>query len=357
LRADNYHYAGRYYRPYINNDGELKGNRSESALITTAHNMMKRCDLVPRSGCCDFFVKRLDAFRKRHPDSNLILSEEPFGNQWQQPEDYLAIREAVKNHWDVTIVVAYRRFYEWIPSTRFQQDRLDRPSQTKDVWPGEGAGRAIVPLFPTWYSQWGRCCFTDSILDSVGDTFPMKILNLHDHDDGHKSPLTIFLCDLLGTEEVPNSCARSQERDHNATASETVMNSHTRVPSFYYDALATAAAAQGLVNTTAWKRPNVRAAIQAYHEHDRNLTATDLDLVCPSERQLADFLDESLQKERKYLPDFFDENEHREAFAQAFDQQKGIYCWVNTTAVLEQEEWQHFFTQLQSAVPDEGGPV
>ena len=84
LEVDGYSYAGRYYNPYTNvTTGEYFLNRSETTLLTAAHTMLKHCDLEPRVECCRNFSAELKAYPHAGQQRNIILSEEPFGNQWQ----------------------------------------------------------------------------------------------------------------------------------------------------------------------------------------------------------------------------------------------------------------------------------
>jgi len=132
LEADGYSYAGRYYNPYTNiTSGEYFLNRSETTLLTAAHTMLKHCELEPRVECCRNFSAELRAYSHAKKQRNIILSEEPFGNQWQHHEDWEAIRDAIQDDWDVTVVVGYRRFYAWLPSARYQRERTDRKLQRK----------------------------------------------------------------------------------------------------------------------------------------------------------------------------------------------------------------------------------
>ena len=127
LREDNYAYAGRYYAPFVHpKTGEYKLGRDESPLLVTAHNMLKHCDRHgggERYQCCIGFARELDAYARRHRwVGGVILSEEPFGNQWRRTEDWRAIQRALlmaggggdensttaNFKWEVTVVIGYR---------------------------------------------------------------------------------------------------------------------------------------------------------------------------------------------------------------------------------------------------------
>ena len=126
LAVDNYTYAGRQYQPYYNDKGRLVVDRTMPSLLMEAREMFQSCTLVPRSRCCAKFRRRLDDYQRRQ--QNVILSDESLNTNhfWQSPEDYQAMKKALQDDWNIVVVVGYRRFYEWIMSLKFQQDRLDQ---------------------------------------------------------------------------------------------------------------------------------------------------------------------------------------------------------------------------------------
>ena len=359
LHADGYAYAGRYYTPKIDADsgGTIRLGRSQSSLLETAHAMLKQCPHQDdqRWRCCKTFAQELDAYVQQQGVPHVILSEEPFGNQWRHPQDWVAIMEALRNtktnsnQWHVTVVVGYRHFYAWLPSARFQHERLDR---INPVWPEPyGTGRSVQPFYPDWYSgmeytsnfneEWNKNFqHTANILDSMNHTVEdVRILNLH--NDQHYSPLRLLLCG--STTRTPTACRqalrREQEQHH-----ETVMNTQSSVPSPFYDALATVAAAFALVNTTAHTRTQVRDAIQYRHETVLGLTLHDLPLQCPPAAVLEQLRNTSLALEERCLsspPTTTASKElHRAGFDEYVEHQQ--YCFVDTEAVLNDPEWRDF---------------
>jgi len=216
----------------------------------------------------------------------------------------------------------------------------------KEYWPSAG-GRALLPVFPDTlendvWRQWYH--YTDTLLETVGTTFPVRMINLHTSDDA--SILTQFLCDVL--DEADYACGRSRQRD---ILEQTVLNTQeaAAVPSLYYDALATAAAEAGMIDEMAYKRKDIRNAIQVYQEEILGLTADDLPEVCPSREDLEALYQRSLEMERKYMPSLLSDEvegdlEHRDGFeAKVAD---NSYCWVDATAILFDPQWQQFFAQF-----------
>ena len=354
LGENNFHFAGRFYRPYISdNTGSLVMNRSESKLLEVARTMFREDD---NDDATDFsaFRRELEAVYNEQmratrvkdgpstPLQTVILSDEVFGNMWLDPEIYETIRDTVSDEWQVTVVVGYRRFFEWILSSKFQRDRTDRTSAGgKERWPSEG-GRALLPIFPDTlendqWRQWYH--YSDTILGAVRQTFPVRMINLHATDDA--SVLTQFLCDILDNADF--ACARSRERD---VLEQTKLNTQedSAVPSLYYDALATAAAEMGWIDEDAHSRQQLRNAIRLYQEETRGLTSDDLPELCPSSSELESLYERSLEFERLYIPSLLTEPAHREAFeAKIAD---NSYCWVDAATVLMDPQWKQFFHQF-----------
>jgi hypothetical protein len=354
-------YAGRFYRPYYrtpavatkttntNADTFLMLNRSESPLLVAARQMLHANNCArPGPSCCMAFRDELDAYYQdhHHHDSNrtVILSDEAFGNMWTDPAHFRAIHQTLAAHWTVTVVVGYRHFYEWILSSKYQRDRTDRISnQGKVQWPGPGpaGGRALLPLFPDTLSNWRQWFhYTDTLVfDAKQGLLDVRILDLH--ATTNSSILTQFLC----AANLHEDCATSQQVDmQKSGAPMTVMNAqaNTTVPSLYYDAVATMAAEQNLVNTSVHGRSHVREAVRAFHEDTNGLAPDNLVLHCPSPSELTKLLEYSLQMEQAFFV-VANQQAHIDGFwAKA---NANAFCWVNATAVLNSQRWRDFFAE------------
>jgi hypothetical protein len=217
LLDDGYWYAGRYYKLSTNKtDGTTHLDRSgESMLLTEAHNMFEHqyCqakDIAGRVDCSRKFATELNQVVQRSGFRRIVLSEEPFGNRWNDPADWLAIKEALaEEQWNVTVLVGYRRFFSWWISAHFQRERTDRAhNHTNDRWPAAG-GRVKVPLFPTWWNSWTKSAYRPphTVLEDIGDTFPVQIINLHDYEH-LVSPSRMVMCEVLA---APRACAKIEQ--------------------------------------------------------------------------------------------------------------------------------------------------
>jgi hypothetical protein len=339
LMDDGYWYAGRYYDLWTNEtDGKTHKGRSESKLLNETHDMLNYChatNLTGRVDCCRSFARELNEVVERSGFRRIVISEEPLGVQWDDPEDWLAIREAVGDQWNITVLVGYRRFYSWWISAHFQRERTDRShNHQNDLWPEQG-GRAKAPLFPTWWHGWTKSSYrpTSVVLENIGDTFPVQIINLH--DENLVSPSRMMLCEVLDT---PQACAKIEQ------VPETVLNTQEDAPSLFYDAIATDAAAMGLIDINARSRIDVRELVRVYHEEELGLGPDDLPMTCPPLSDLNALLNMSLSIEAQYLPNFATSRRIAEHEAEFWATN---FCFVDTGKVLALVAWIDFFAALQ----------
>jgi hypothetical protein len=336
-------YAGRFYRPYrAETTNALMLNRSESPLLVTARQMLHP-SYCSRAGpwCCETFRDQLDEYIGLN--RTVILSDEAFGNMWTDPSQFRAIQQSLALRWNVTVVVAYRHFYEWILSSKYQRDRTDRISnQGKVQWPGPDGGRALLPLFPDTLSNWRQWFhYTDTIVYNANKgSLDVRILDLHASTTS--SILTQFLC----AANLNEDCLTSRQVDLKKDTM-TIMNSqaHTTIPSLYYDAIATLAAETNLVNTTLHERSHVREAVRAFHEDINELKPEDLVLLCPSEAELTKLLEYSLTLEKAFFV-VANQQAHIDGFWSKAN--SNAFCWVNATAVVNSQKWRDFFAETLS---------
>jgi len=190
-------------------------------------------------------------------------------------------------------------------------------------------------------NRW-RFPFTDAAVANARDSFPIEILSLY--EESFDSTRSVFLCHIL--KDANAACKTSLRYD--AHKEEAPLNSRATKTSFFYDAIATAAAARGLLNTTLSTRRQATAVIKQHHETHLGLTAMDFDLICPSATELEALLHYSLQLEAEILSDSFVamEEEHVAGFQRMVAAK--AYCWVDTNAVLKRTEWKEFFARWQS---------
>jgi hypothetical protein len=373
LSKDRMIYVGRFYHPTVHlRSGVLVLNRSESALLASARTI-RSSQSDANTTCCTSFAAILDSvyrgelksynqadagFDEEHFELTVVMSDEYFSKAWQDNGYYRALSDSLRDEWDVVIVAGYRRFYEWILSSKYQRDRTDHIGiGGKELWTSlsagddrskavipKGTGRELQPMFPTTFRTWReQYQYTDSILHHVDGIFPIRLINLHSANE--KSLVSHLLCVVVAGAE--HACALSRQRDVE-TLEATTLNSQEgkTIPSLYYDAIATEASRVGLIDVEQYTRRQVRETIRYYHEIALGRLPDDLILACPSPKQLGELLAVSMDLERSCMPELgaSSGDDHRAGFEAKVATK--AYCWVNATANLEQQHWQEFFQQF-----------
>jgi len=336
LQEDGFSYLGRFYEACDKENQEHEGLcRDTTELLKVCRTLFKGklCKDADRSKCVAPFLEYIRPYQ----DSNVIISDENFA-QWE-PQDIQAFHKAIEHDgsWDVSVVVTYRHWSEWLLSAKFQRERIDKWSAFKSNWVGPGLqGSDPDPLFPTYLHKWKDLhVYCDTLVDRYGKYFPVSILNLHDKE----SLRTGFLCRTLTGAKT--SCRRSRQQE---TKGETFLNVKEDVPSVFYDAIATAAASKGLVHTEMVERRFVLCEFWKENEKKREKSFKDLPLLCPSKKALNEYLKESLLLQEKMIPGS-DDTEHRAEFNRRVENKD--FCWVDANRVLDSNEWSSFLPRFQ----------
>ena len=340
LKVDGYEYKGRTYSKFTSAAGKKSLKRVDSDVQRIGRHMFKHCHQTPRKKCAEGFVRELNNILNNTKHCrNVIISDEAYA-LWTE-KDVLALREALNDTWEVLVVIGYRRIFDWLPSTKFQRERVDRWGAFKSNWPGPGRqGKQLEPLFPGYIQKWRDYhIYTDALVEIFQKEFAVSILNLYE-----KTTIrTTFLCKILL--DTPNACNASRQLDKQQ--GETHVNDHDDAPSSFYDAVATTAAARGLINIDVIERRFVLCDIRKHQQEVLNQGPFEFPLICPSENELDRFLNESLRMEA----DLLGENErnisdHIESFRMKVA--CNAFCWVDSEAVLDMEVWQSYFARFSN---------
>ena len=392
LAQDGYVYLGRIYHPYSNGE-RIVLNRSPDTLAQTYfRDMFKRCWRATKRECVEDLRDLLRSqYRKPYQSHlSLLVSDEAFlklfddSSESETNENYVLMKEVLAEDWDVVLVLAYRRFFEWLPSAKYQKDK-PTADRSKSLWPGDGSkGLHLRPLFPSFESlnqteislrKWGReHFFSESTVATLRNltspNFQLKIYHMY----GKMSVRTTFLCKVVP--RAPFSCRSSQQQD--SFQQETRMNARSEsenmnipsYPSALFDFLATSASS--LIDTEKWERQKVARMLRDHYfeasteffDNYTSITPNDpeseeinsetltpppnpwkLPLVCPSQAQLDLLEQQSLTLEALHIPKLYQKTgvQHRSAFRSAA-RTAPDYCWVNTTALLASESsvWREY---------------
>ena len=343
LAVDGFTYMGRFYNPYINGKSKWVNNRTESD-IQKRFVEFGRCHVEEEEQHCLQDVQTLlNAFmRDNHSKHHVIISDESF-DKWTVYH-YKLLRKLLGSYWTVEIVVGYRHYFDWLLSRKYQIERVDRAGKNKYRWKHERGSLVPLPLFPQHWAQERRwnSAYTSYVVQEINHTFPVTLVSLH---DPHHSIRTNFLCSLPS----PTSCERSLSLE-DAGQEETAMNTQRKaIDHRYYDAIALAAVDKGMVNASSFFRDEVRKAVEWYQEEDKGLTLRDLPLWCPREAELQELLRYSLSLEKLLYPHLKDAAKqlHKAAFRKRV--QSKAFCWIDTDAILQKDDWKSFFRQFSGA--------
>lgn len=215
--------------------------------------------------------------------------------------------EILQQEWDLTIVVTYRRWFEWLPSVKNQFDRFGKHHQEVGSWPRSNLSTwknddsMKPPIFDSIQQYITNRTsrpypYLDEVLQELDRHYPEQkvvVLNMHDK----RGIVTAFLCDVIFKQQSPTLCTAG------ATTAAAAEPSHASM-SHFYDMLGVAAWQRG------WVAPNltrgrVEKLIRIQHEQEWHKTPLDFPLVCPTRQQVLPILHQSIHYEKTLGPEFY----------------------------------------------------
>jgi len=289
--------------------------------------------------------------QKNH--NSLLVSAEQFSNV--EIEGVEKLHEYLSNRWDnVTIVAAYRRYYEWIVS--FYNER-QKDVKFNDAISANKTDRLLPSLyhelrFNSVFNEEIRHKYTLSAVARYQIYFEnVVVMNYHDKS---KSILERFYCDVLpGAIET---CRKLKS----IKKSKSINTSHSRV----YEELAYAAHRRGMINIKeklnakksveesrrqhnikqkVKKKSNaevVEELIRQHQEKTLNLTNYDFPRKCLPDDILNEIWSTSLESEKKFGGDEVDESTMKDEFDKY---SKTSFCELDLDAILHSPLWVKFF--------------
>ena len=307
-----------------------------------------------------------------------MFSAEPMsiGNNYQHylgswsPIDWKLLKETLEDEWNIVVLMGYRRYFDWLPSSYQQINRYSPAKPKLKFWPSRedepGKGKEIPYLFPGLWKQkskLGGLAYhdTDQLVQMIDNILPTVLFNMEDKrpldldnstdiilpPNEKVSLLSRFFCTTLQEAGVTTdfTCHQSLEADKNLT-SEVIANPSKTV---FYDSLTVAAYRKKMIKSTL-VRHKVVMRVQAFHRDVLNQTDRDFPVLCPSNTELEEFLALSLSKEARLLPTFYNTTDGHDSHVAAFweNVKKNKYCWIDTEKTLQQEEWINFFQQFSA---------
>eukprot|EP00985_Skeletonema_marinoi_P020961 scaffold12609_cov126-Skeletonema_marinoi.AAC.4 len=294
----------------------------------------------------ELFNAGVEISQKNH--NSLLVSAEQFSNV--EIEGVEKLHEYLSNRWDnVTIVAAYRRYYEWIVS--FYNER-QKDVIFNDAISANKTDRLLPSLyhelrFNSVFNEEIRHKYTLSAVSRYQMYFDnVVVMNYHDKS---KSILERFYCDVLpGAIET---CRKLKS----IKMSKSINTSHSRV----YEELAYAAHRRGMINIkeklnaksaeesrrqhNVKKKSNaklVEESISQHQEKTLNLTSYDFPRKCLPDDILNEIWSTSLEAEKKFGGDEVDESTMKDEFDKY---SKTSFCELDLDAILHSPLWVKFF--------------
>lgn len=265
--------------------------------------------------------------------NSLLISAEQFSNI--ELEGVSSLHQYASRWDNVTIVAAYRRYFEWIVSFYNEKYRglefakIVHANKTNRLYPS-----IFEELLNDQFQQEVKHKYTLAAVARFKQYFPnVVVLNYHDKS---KRLVERFYCDVIPN--ASNTCRKVKRLKVN----ESVNKSIKRV----YQELAYAAHRKGLINISSHEKV-AESSIQHYQEKKLNLTADDFPHRCLPKDVLDEIWNITLQSEREFgsaVDDLV-----IQSLRSDFDNySKTQLCEIDTEAVLASPHWIEFFTNLKN---------
>ncbi|KAL7579360.1 hypothetical protein ACA910_014034 [Epithemia clementina (nom. ined.)] len=321
---------------------------------------------------------------------NVILSSEGIGFQWRKihgyehamPADWISVKATLEPFYDIHIVIGYRRYFEWLVSSKYHEDQWSPARPRRKRWPpslttdAQAAnfsslsaadamkmGREVIPVYPTLLGRKDQKTipfhYSDTVLHRFQPYFDknrIHILNIHENSE---RILTTFLCRIVTN--AKHACRRSQDKDAQQEQEQRAnVRKEGAIAEIFYDMIITKAALRGYFATGGLRRRNVVLRAKTYHQVRLKQTTKDLPMKCPTIREAHPLLIQSLQLEHEILNNAssasvltsstYNSNQTRAAFVDFL--KKKMLCTVDVEECLREGSiWHDFFTSLKKQAP------
>jgi hypothetical protein len=275
-------------------------------------------------------------------------------------ENATKIYDMIGSNWNVQVVGAYRRLYDWLPSVYQQQVRPNERKQRNiehSLWPGQKQNDVIGEVMPPFDLEAAALAekflyIEDTGLHPVQIALSPWIPHIDDvtvfnmNEDFPQvsigDPFTIFFACNVMRQLLPKTCRAATM---GLVGMRSTLGDNPSFP-INYDILATSAYEAGLIDPKL-SRIEVIARITT-HQADLNKTVTDFPLTCLSNNTLERLFNVSLRTELSVYPEKNSEEAEaklREGFAANVAAQK--YCSINATQVLQDSNWMKYLRSLK----------
>jgi hypothetical protein len=337
-----------------------------------ANNKMNVKKSLRQLKCWKKVLKLLEPYRKAK--QSILISNSTLGQRWQlfpgiglAPLDFITMEETLGEHWNMEILVGYRRYHEWfIDVARSQAEERERLrlSQIKYTLFDEDI-QDVPILFPGQVNTdgfVGKTAFVDSIIarythrdsGTTPSAIPITLLN------SHKGPLvTTLACDILLNATSSCKAAKSlPKKSKKATVSKTQLSARPIQELDFYDILADQARKSQAYYVKKVSRHTARIGIRYLFEEVLRLPKSAMKLKCPDRRALSHFLHVSLQYERALVPHAqINESQFRSDFWQLVQQDAPqVLCLIDYRSTMHDRKVRQFIRDLPHGIPKEWLP-
>ncbi|KAL3912413.1 MAG: hypothetical protein SGILL_006894 [Bacillariaceae sp.] len=329
LRKDNYRYA------FVN-----------------PHNGFFNCEVTQYGGWrdCKPSKKMKGVVNKaKNNGKNLLLSDENLDAHFAPALEAVIDRD----HWDVTVIVVYRRIHEWLVSWWNQLNKTTNKNVHGEVlitdfgmpyrmphkwWPDQGGQE--IPVFSDWYKQFTKKFDRSDLVSShrsveLVNTYTPIFDNVVVHNMHHEGDLvTNFMCDSMP--DTTHCCERLKKGALEIPRENGSVNLN-------YDIIAVEARKRGFLQQRL-KRPDVNEAVARFVKR----TNIDIPRKCDNE-MIDEIRGWLLGSEERLFKDVWSEEKTQE-LNQTFDTylEKGKLCDVDLDQIFANEKWVNFFTSLDN---------
>mmetsp|Transcript_24165 Transcript_24165/g.48174 ORF Transcript_24165/g.48174 Transcript_24165/m.48174 type:complete len:408 (+) Transcript_24165:22-1245(+) len=312
-----------YEMPEVDNAEKNARGKTESH---PNHVHFATCFVSPKNGGLrtvypcdpDRLLHGLDLAAKGH---NVFLTAEPFNDMDQEG---IAMLKSYLSHWsDVTIMIFYRRYYDWLPSV------FNEIQKSLTLAKREERGESIVD-FLLQNSKSYHDLYVASLFDRLQQKFDKKnIIVLDYHDTRTRGPDETLFCNMPNAAQM---CNASRNTDGSTTNPSV---------NLAYSDLAHGARKAGLISISNDERmKQVVKSIESYYKS--SLNGRKLYRICPSSNILENLWNLTLAAESKFNPNNNprDFDELRLDFDMAA---RNKLCALDVAKTLNDPTWKGFF--------------
>lgn len=312
---------------------------------------LNRC--IARNIC----TYEMDHFRKflrqaEQERRNIVLSTE----LWFSVSRELSWYQELFNQtaYDVTIVVAYRRYYNWLPSRYYQLNRFRcRPNPADRGRSSVNLGQGIPPL----NAYLSNTPFDHPTVHKIARVSPyfdnIQVINIETGNLVHN-----FFCNILGAQKT---CQKVQSsRPPSANQGKTLT----------FDRLAQHVIENGSVDNSKVERlmsdlklkvprhgqtecTSLAMILEMHDErHGKHVSNSDFPLICPPTNVTDRLFHVSAQAEHALFPGEFSRDDIWSDFSTKVN--TTLFCDIDFQAVLSDETWQKLLERLRGAAMKDG---